>query len=113
MRIRPLLIVLAVTACAPPVTRPGQLSDTEALDRARAMHQRIITIDTHDDIPFNFATPEVDPLNADRQVNLTKMKAGGLDVGFFVVFVGQTPRTPENYERAKADAMTKFDAIHR
>lgn len=81
--------------------------------RARAMHERMVTIDTHDDIPFNFATAEVDPLNADRQVNLEKMRAGGLDVGFFIVFVGQTPRTPENYEKAKADAMTKFDAIHR
>ena len=77
------------------------------------MHARIITIDTHDDIPLNFATAEVDPLNADRQVNLEKMRAGGLDVAFFAVFVGQTPRTPENYEKAKADAMTKFEAIHR
>jgi membrane dipeptidase len=113
MRLRTLILALSVTACAQPVTRPVQLSDAEALDRARAIHQRIVTIDTHDDIPFNFATPEVDPLTADRQVNLTKMKAGGLDVGFFIVFVGQTPRTPENYERAKTDAMTKFDAIHR
>jgi len=81
--------------------------------RARALHQRIITIDTHDDIPGNFATPEVDPLNADLQVNLEKMRAGGLDVAFFAVFVGQTPRTPENYEKAKADALQKFTAIHR
>ena len=41
------------------------------------------------------------------------MEAGGLDAAFFVVYVGQTERTPENYEQAKADAMTKFDAIHR
>ena len=82
-------------------------------DQALAIHERAITIDTHDDIPFNFATPAVDPLNADRQVNLEKMRAGGLDVGFFIVYVGQTPRTPENYDKAKADAMTKFAAIHR
>lgn len=107
------MLALAVTACARPATRPSQLTDAELLERARALHQRIITIDTHDDIPLNFATPEVDPLNADRQVNLTKMRAGGLDVGFFIVFVGQTARTPENTERAKADAMTKFNAIHR
>ena len=108
-----LLITLTLAACASPVTRPSQLSEAELLDRARALHQRVITIDTHDDIPLNFATPEVDPLNADRQVNLQKMRAGGLDVGFFAVFVGQTERTPENYARAKADAMTKFNAIHR
>ena len=27
--------------------------------------------------------------------------------------MGQTARTPENYEKAKQDAMTKFNAIHR
>ena len=113
MRLNILLIALAAVACARPETRPGSLTQTELVDRARALHQRIITIDTHDDIPLNFATPEVDPLNYERQVNLNKMKAGGLDVAFFAVFVGQSPRTPENYERAKADARTKFAAIHR
>ena len=108
-----LLLTFTLAACAGPVTRPSQLSEAELLERARAMHQRIITIDTHDDIPLNFATTEVDPLNAERQVNLEKMRAGGLDVAFFAVFVGQTDRTPENYARAKADAMTKFNAIHR
>lgn len=108
-----LLLAFAATACARPALRPVQLSDAELLDRARALHARIITIDTHDDIPLNFATAEVDPLDADRQVNLQKMRRGGLDVGFFAVFVGQTERTPENYRRAKADAMTKFNAIHR
>jgi membrane dipeptidase len=41
------------------------------------------------------------------------MAAGGLDAGFFIVYVGQTARTAENYARAQADALTKFDAIHR
>ncbi len=107
------LAALAFVACAHPATRPIPISDADALARARALHARIITIDTHDDIPLNFATADVDPLNANRQVNLEKMKAGGLDVAFFIVFVGQSPRTPENYEKAKADAQTKFSAIHR
>ena len=107
-----LAVVLSAfaTSAAP---RRITISDADALARARALHDRIITIDTHDDIPLNFATAEVDPLNADRQVNLEKMKTGGLDVGFFIVYVGQTPRTPENYEKAKTDAQTKFAAIHR
>jgi len=41
------------------------------------------------------------------------MRAGGLDVGFFVVYVGQTRRTPEGYREAHDGAITKFDAIHR
>ena len=105
--------LVLVAACARSAPVSTTIGADEALARAREMHSRIITIDTHDDIPLNFATPEVDPLNADRQVNLEKMKAGGLDVGFFIVFVGQTPRTPENYAGAEADARTKFAAIRR
>ena len=82
-------------------------------DSAQAIHETVMTIDSHDDIPFDFATAAVDPLDAPRQVNLQKMRAGGLDAGFFIVFVRQTQRTPENYAQARADAMTKFDAIHR
>ena len=81
--------------------------------RARAIHDAVLTIDSHDDIPFDFATDAVDPLDAPRQVNLQKMLAGGLDAGFFIVYVGQTERTPDNYVQAQADAMIKFDAIHR
>src|SRR5687768_9636551 len=113
MRYTALLPLVLAASCARSAPISTTLAGDDALVRARAMHTRIITIDTHDDIPFNFATPEVDPLNADRQVNLEKMRAGGLHVGFFIVFVGQTPRTPENYEKARADAMTKFEAIHR
>ena len=89
-------------------------SEDEIVEKARGIHERVLTIDTHDDIPFNFATEEVDPgVRGERKVDLPKMREGLLDVGYFVVFVGQTPRTPENYEKAKSDAMTKFDAIHR
>ena len=110
-----LLIVLPLvfSACR---TGSDSSSGTEEdlVEKARAIHERVITIDTHDDIPFNFASPEVDPgVRGDRQVDIEKMEEGGLDVAFFVVYVGQTERTPENYERAKADALTKFEAIHR
>ncbi|MEM8488036.1 MAG: dipeptidase [Bacteroidota bacterium] len=78
------------------------------------LHERILTLDTHDDIPFNFATPEVDPgVEGDMQMDIPKMKRGKLDVGTFIVYVGQKARTPANYEKAKADAMIKFNAIHR
>ncbi|MFQ5630943.1 MAG: dipeptidase [bacterium] len=94
-------------ACSP------QMTEEEIIAKAEEIHPRMLTIDTHDDIPPNFATAEVDPDTSDRQVNLTKMKAGGLDAAFFIVYVGQTERTPENYEKAKEDAMAKFEAIHR
>lgn len=89
--------------------------DSQAMQntRAHAIHKTVMTVDSHDDIPFDFATEAVDPLDAPRQLNIEKMRAGGLDAAFFIVYVGQTARTPENYAQAQADAMTKFDAIHR
>jgi membrane dipeptidase len=77
------------------------------------IHSRSIPLDSHVDIPFDFATDAVDPLSGDLQVNLEKMNAGGLDSAFFIVYVGQTERNAANYVQAQADALTKFDAIHR
>ncbi|MFK7844063.1 MAG: dipeptidase [Rhodothermales bacterium] len=92
----------------------AEMTSEELMDYSNGIHERVLTLDTHDDIPFNFATPEVDPgVDGDRQVDIPKMKEGMLDVATFIVYVGQTARTPANYEKAKADAMTKFNAIHR
>jgi membrane dipeptidase len=73
----------------------------------------LITLDTHADIPPDFATPAADPLNGNLQVNLEKMARGGLDAAFFIVYVAQTPRNDANYAQAQVDAQTKFAAIHR
>jgi membrane dipeptidase len=111
-----LLAFAAATACAGPDAGSDAASDaagTPPAPDADALHARLVTIDTHDDIPLEFATAEVDPLNADRQVTIEKMEAGGLDVGFFIVYVGQRERTPEGYAQAESEAMQKFDAIHR
>jgi membrane dipeptidase len=75
--------------------------------------ERVFTLDTHVDIPLDFATPAVDPLTADLQANLEKMTRGGLDAAFFIVYVAQTARTDEGYARAQSEALTKFAAIHR
>jgi membrane dipeptidase len=80
---------------------------------ARGIHDRVMALDTHVDIPFNFATSEHDPGNAEAQVNLDSMETGGLDAAFFIVYVGQQVRNADNYRKATADAVAKFDAIHR
>ena len=88
-------------------------SEDELMTRARVIHDRVMTLDTHVDIPLNFATSEHDPLDADAQVNLLRMRSGGLDTVFFIAYVGQQERNGMNYLDAKADALNKFDAIHR
>ena len=83
-------------------------------DEAADIHARVVTLDTHIDIPLDYATPEADPgVKGDMQVDLPKMAEGGLDAGFFIVYVGQGPETPEGYAEAYDQAIRKFDAIHR
>jgi membrane dipeptidase len=82
--------------------------------RARALHERVITIDTHDDIDTEHFVPSCNyTQRLTTQVNLPKMKEGGLDVAFFIVYVGQGALTPEGYANAYAQAIAKFDAVHR
>jgi membrane dipeptidase len=104
-----LLCLVLAAGCA----SAGQPED-ELVRRAREIHERVLTIDTHDDIPVNYATSEVNPCDATRlQVDVPKMVAGGLDVAFLIVYVGQGPRTPDGYADAKRAALNKFEAIHR
>jgi len=89
--------------------------------RARAIHERVIALDTHNDIdPQNFTASCNYTMRLTTQVNLPKMKEGGLDVSFFIVYVGQQdPRNVPDalqaagYERAYRAAIAKFDAVHR
>ena len=112
-----LLPVIFLTAFAACTQQPdvSTMSEEELKAYARGIHDRVLTIDTHDDIPLNFATEEVDPADpeSDRQVTLPKMREGGLDAGFFIVYVGQGERTPEAYQNAYDEAKMKFKAIHR
>ena len=108
----PALAAVLLGGCAPGT--PEERAERALAARAAAIHERVLTLDTHIDVPLNFATRAVDPgVAGDFQVDLPKMRAGGLDAGFFIVYVGQTARTPENEAQARADAMTKFEAIHR
>ena len=94
---------------------PAQSVDSALVARARAIHARVITLDTHVDInPGQFTDKH--PNYTDRlasQVNLPKMQEGGMDAVFFSIFVGQGPLTDEGYARAHAADMEKFAAVHR
>jgi membrane dipeptidase len=110
-----LLVTLAFAACSTPVEEPAAPpTEEEIVATARHIHDHVITIDTHVDIPLNYATEEVDPgVRGDKKVDLPKMKEGGLNAVFFVVYTGQTERTPENYAKTQEEARIKFEAIHR
>jgi len=91
-----------------------QESDASLVERARAIHDRVVTIDTHADINTGNFTETVNyTMNLDTQVNLVKMAAGGLDVAWFIVYTGQSTLDEAGYAAAYANAIDKFDAIHR
>ncbi len=47
------------------------------------------------------------------QVNLPKMVEGDMDVSFMIAYVGQGPLTPEGFDNAYKQVVSKFDAVHR
>lgn len=88
-------------------------SEEALVKRAMEIHERVITLDTHDDINVNNFTDELNyTMDTDSQVNLPKMVAGGLDVAFFIVFTGQGELNEEGYAAGYENAMAKFNAIH-
>jgi len=80
---------------------------------ASAQQDPPITLDTHVDIPFAYMHEDRFDVGKDTplQVDLGKMKQGGLDAVFFIVYVEQGPLTPEGYARAVAQAKQKYDDI--
>ena len=104
--------VVALLATTAPLTAQD---DAALIDNARAIHDRVMTLDTHVDInPANFTAARSYATALETQVNVPKMEDGGLDAVFLIVYVGQDEDlTSAGFERAHATAMEKFDAIHR
>jgi membrane dipeptidase len=92
-----------------------QAADPALVAKARAIHDRVIALDTHVDInPGNFTADTNYTQRLRTQVDLVKMEEGGLDAVFLIVYVGQSNDfTAAGYERALNSAMDKFRAIHR
>ena len=95
-------------------TSPAQSGDAALIAKARGIHDRVIKLDTHNDIDVSNFTPECNyKMRLTSQVNLPKMVEGDMDVSFMIVYVGQGPLTQAGYDDAYAQASAKFDAVHR
>src|SRR5713226_9786855 len=110
-----LIAGMAGLAAAVMLGSAGQTnSESVLVAKARGLHDRVIKLDTHNDIEPSLFTPECNyTMRLTTQVNLPKMIEGDMDVSFMVVYVGQGPLTPEGYADAYRQAIAKFDAIHR
>jgi membrane dipeptidase len=85
-------------------------------DAAR-LHERLITLDSHLDTPASLAIPgwsirERHDVRVDySQVDLPRMKQGGLDGGFFAIYTPQGPLDAEHYRQARDFALLRGLAI--
>jgi membrane dipeptidase len=107
-------LLIASAAALAAVTLWAQEPDASLRARARTIHERILTLDSHVDFESSHFTAECNyARRLITQVNLPKMRAGGLDAAFFIVHVPQGPLTPAGYADAYRQAIVKFEAVHR
>jgi membrane dipeptidase len=87
-------------------------------EKAAAIHEKVLTIDSHTDTPLRFRNPDFDigmrndPRQGGGKLDLPRMKEGGLDAAFFAVFLGQGPRNPDAYEIARNRAESIFKNVY-
>ncbi|SFT02228.1 membrane dipeptidase [Zhouia amylolytica] len=105
----PVLVFFLVLGC-----KEKPLTEEEIVVKAKEIHQKVITIDTHCDINVKNFTDSLNyTQDLDTQITLPKMNEGGLDVAWFIVYTGQDSLNPSGYEKAYNNAISKFEAIHR
>ncbi|WP_317931030.1 dipeptidase [Halioxenophilus sp. WMMB6] len=116
-----LALALGITGCSKEVPAPEAnvatppvAAKAEPAPTSDQIHQQLLALDTHIDIPTTLGTEGADPsLDGPMQVDLPKMRSGGLDAGFFIVYVGQGPLDEAGYQAAYDEAERKFAAIER
>ena len=108
------IMIAGVTATLSLQPAAAQPDDAALTAKAKGIHERVLKLDTHNDIdPSNFTADCNYKMRLTTQVNLPKMVEGGMDVSFMIVYVGQGPLTPAGFDDAYRQAIAKFDAIHR
>jgi len=105
---RTMLATGAALAAMPAVAKPR--------DPVKAIHQKLICLDTHLDTPANFARPGFDIMERHTaaefsQVDYPRMVEGGLDGGFFAIYTPQGPLTPDGMMAARDAALVRAASI--
>ena len=105
------LAVVCLSACK---QQEQTLTEEQLIIKAKAIHERVIALDTHCDIDVKNFTDSINyTQDLDAQVTLPKMHKGGLDVAWFIVYTGQDSLNLDGYAKAYDNAMAKFNAIHK
>jgi membrane dipeptidase len=104
----------ALAACATTSAPEGVSSE------AMAVHQRLLTLDTHLDTPAlldqarGYDITKRHSVDRDgTQVDLPRMNEGGLDGGFWAIYMAQGPLDAANYARIRDVALIRSTSIHK
>ena len=92
------------------------LSGQGIFDMAKLIHEKVLTLDSHVDIPdTRYPTGAFDPGidNPRLKCDLVKMNKGGVDGVFLAAYVRQQNRDADGYKSAYESAVHKIGAIHR
>lgn len=114
MRLRTILLAASALALA---AGPAGAAPKKVADPAAALQQRLLTLDTHLDTPASLAFPGWSIMDAHSvgqdytQVDLPRMKQGGLDGGFWAIYTPQGPLDAESTRKARDFAFLRASAI--
>lgn len=100
-----ILIVLTVTGCT------GR--EEKLARQAGRIHRKIVTVDTHCDTPIDIIRSGYDLgiRNSEGCVDFPRMKEGGLDAEFFVMFTSQGQLNDSSYRAARLKATEGLKTI--
>lgn len=119
MLILPAMAILLASPVAAQLHSRTQPSQPRVTPTERAAHERMIVLDTHldvaerfDDGRWDFSQRHVYAEDG-SQVDLPRMREGGMDGGFFVIYTAQGPLTAEGYRDARDRALVRAAAIRR
>lgn len=105
------LIVLALAAASLGAAAGSFAAGAAA---SRRLHESLLTLDTHLDTPALFGvagwdiTRPHDVARDGSQIDLPRMKQGGLDGGFWATYIPQGPLTPEGRAAARDAALSRL-----
>ena len=89
------------------------LTDAECVAVADSVHKRYITLDSHNDTALYLNHPEGKYSVTKGQVTFEKMKAGGLDAGFFAIYLGQQGLDRKSLDSAYNYCVTELDFFRK
>ncbi len=97
----------------------GAETAAEFSGRARALHERLVTLDTHLDTPLSLQRANWDIMQRHSftgdgtQLDYPRMVEGGLDGGWWAIYTAQGPLTPAGRQAARNRALQTALRIHQ